>query len=112
MLKLVKNSNGRMLAAYQAYSQMFKDRLEPIIQQEWIAHTLGKRTEEEKAKPIPRAPMTFRNEVAKRLLAKEPQEVQAQVEKWRQDERDRDKKVEDEDDEEAQRLSTNKRYHK
>lgn len=92
---------------------MFKDRVEAAIQQEWSAKNLAERiTDEEKAKPMPKATLPFRNEVAKRLLAKEPQEVRDEVDKWRREEHTRDLKVEDGVDEEARRLKAANRYHK
>ena len=101
------------MSAYHAYGRMFKDRVEPIIQQEWIDKVSAEQvTEEEKAKPIPKAPLPFRNEVVKRLLVMEPQEIQDQVDKWHQDEHAKATNVEDEDNEEAQRVNTAKWYHK
>ncbi|KAF7976044.1 hypothetical protein HWV62_7950 [Athelia sp. TMB] len=112
-LDLVKDSKTRMLAAYQAYHSMFKDRLEPIIKQEWIDSVMSERlTEEAKAKPIPPIPINFRNAASKRMLQEEPADVQNEVDEWRRAQRNNSSKVEDEGDEEAQRLRIANRYHK
>ena len=101
-----------MLADYQAYSSMFKSRLEPIIQQEWQAQILAERlTDDDKAKRIPPVPLNFRNKTLRRLLAEEPQEIREEVDTWRRAQRKNEVKVEIED-EEAQRLAAAAQYHK
>lgn len=78
-------SKPRLLATYQAYNKIFKDRLTPIIEAEWLSSILAKRnTEEERALKVPQVPINFRNKAVKRMLEAEPPEVHEQVEAWRQ----------------------------
>lgn len=103
-----------MLATYQAYNKMFKTRLTPIIEEEWVASVLSKRhTEEERALRVPQVPIDFRNNVLKRLLKAEPPEVHKQVEVWRQAQRAPVEDVElEETEEETLRFNKADEYHK
>lgn len=75
----------RLLPAYHAYNNMHKERLGPIIYDEWRISVLSKRhTDEEKAKAIPPIPIDFRNTRLRVLLEAEPQAVKTEVEAWRQ----------------------------
>lgn len=92
---------------------MFKPRLGPIIDQEWAAAvTLQRLTEEDKLKPIPAVPINFRNAALKRMLEGESPEIKAEVEAWRQAQRNLDIKDEGVEDEDTRRLAAANQYHK
>lgn len=102
-----------MLANYQAYNKLFKDRLTPLIEAEWAATVLSKRTtEEERAEKIPQIPIDFRNNVLKKMLGAEPLEVREQVEAWRQAQRAPIENAKDETEEETVRFDKAEEYHK
>lgn len=89
----------RLLPLYQAYNNMFKICLGPIIQKEWTDSVLLERcTEEEKKKPIPPVPINFRNAALIKMLRAESPVVQEDVEVWRQAQRPIAEKKDEEDD--------------
>lgn len=101
-----------MLAPYQAYSRMFKERLGPIIDTEWAVDVILKRgvEEEETAAKIPPVPINFRNTVLKRLLKAEPPEIHEEIEEWRRGKPDKEG-GDDEADEETARFAKAEKYH-
>lgn len=112
LLDLVKASKPRKLSAYHAYSAMNKDRIGPIIDQEWVNSVLLQRhTDKEKAMAMPPVPIAFRNATLKRLLKAEPPSVQADVETWRQTRQTPEVKIDEEVDEETARLAKADQYH-
>ncbi|KAF7978594.1 hypothetical protein HWV62_45316 [Athelia sp. TMB] len=99
---------------YHAYGKLFKERVDPVVEKEWVESVKAKRVANgEKDAPIPSmVPIDFRNTVVKRLLSLESDEVKAEVEAWRIAELNgrckQDKGGEDEDEE----LSIPERYHR
>lgn len=88
---------------------MYKSRVGPIIQKQWTDSVLLTRyTEEEKARPIPAVPISFRNANLSKMLRAEPTEVQDGVEVWRQAQRSPIVIEGDEDD--AVRLNKASKY--
>ncbi|KAF7967411.1 hypothetical protein HWV62_34381 [Athelia sp. TMB] len=113
MLELVKDSKSRLLSITHAYNALHKERLGPIIIQEWTESVIsGRTTDEEKSKPVPPVPINFRNAMLKRMFAEESADVKTEVEAWRQARHANDAKKEEGDDEESRRLATANRYHR
>lgn len=96
---------------------MFKDRLAPIVEQEWAKSVNEKRlTDEEKSEPIPKIPINFWNASIKSMLAEESDEVRAEVEAWRdskqQDKLDDLKSKADGVESESEETSMAEKYHR
>ncbi|KAF7965908.1 hypothetical protein HWV62_40972 [Athelia sp. TMB] len=88
LLDLTKETNSRMMAPYQAYGCMNKKEVGPIIDKEWSDKVMSQRhTEVERAEPMPRVTIDFRNSVLKRMLAAEPEDVHKAVDVWRHENR-------------------------
>lgn len=117
MLDLVKESKPRVLAAYHAYNAMNKDRIGPIIDQEWVKSVLLERhTDEQKALAVPPVPIQFRNATLKSMLQAEPASVHAEVEVWRRENlaakvKATGETVGEEDDEATHRYEKADQYH-
>ncbi|KAF7982531.1 hypothetical protein HWV62_28154 [Athelia sp. TMB] len=88
LLDLTKDTSPRMLALYQVYGQMNKERLVPIISKEWADKVMsGEHTDNEKAKLLAKVPIDFWNSALRRTFNAEPADVQKAVDVWRRENR-------------------------
>lgn len=83
-------SKPRLLPGYQAYNNIHKERVGPIILKQWTDSVLLKRPISEKEMAIPPVPIDFRNAALRALLEAEPPAIKAEVEIWRQAQRTAD----------------------
>ena len=78
MLNLNKKKTG-YLHPYQAYLNLYKDRVMPVINTRYYMYRAMLKTGEE-----PESELKFRNRLAQELLEEEPDDVKRRVERFRE----------------------------
>jgi hypothetical protein len=85
VLDLSSNKKPKVLADYQAYQKLYKyTKINAEVDARWPA-AWEKLATVKVGIPVPQPPIWFRNKVAKELLAKESDEVKAEIEKYRKE---------------------------